>query len=113
MLPLWSTLNALELMNKSSDELPRITPVVEIVEPPISKPPIVPPVAEISPDIVTSPSAVNSKLDEDICRLPLDPLIKFAGFNFLPKKNVEVLTSNCDGLVLNFKKLSSTPVVPS
>ena len=113
ILPSWSTLNWLELINKSSVEFPSVTPVVDIVVSAISKPPIVPPVALTSPDMVTLPSGLNSKLEDDICRLPFEPLIKFVGPDSLPKKNVDVLISNTDGLVLNLKKLSLEPVVPS
>ena len=78
---------ALELINKSSSEFPTSTPVVEIFVDEIPNPPIVPPVAVISPDIDTSPSAVNSKFDDDICKLPCEPLIKFAGLCVsLPRK---------------------------
>ena len=103
IFPSWSTLNALELINKSSVEFPSSTPVVDILLLAILNPPIVPPVAVISPDIDTSPSAVNSKLEDDICKLPCEPLIKFAGLCVFPKKNVDVFTSNKDGFVLNFK----------
>ena len=113
ILPSWSTLNLLELMNKSSAELPNIIPVVDIVVLAISNPPIVPPTAVISPDMVTLPSGLNSKFEDDICKFPFEPLIKFAGFDSFPKKNLEVFISSWDGLVLNFKKLSFEPVTPS
>ena len=47
-LPVWSILKALELINKSSDELPITTPSVVSVVSPIVKPPRVPPSAVIA-----------------------------------------------------------------
>ena len=46
---------------------------------------------------------IRLNLEDDISMLPFEPLIKFAGLDCFPKKNLDVLTSNSDGLVLNFK----------